>query len=248
MNILILDNYDSFTYNLVHIVEKITGKFPAVFRNDEISIEDVNKYDVIMLSPGPGIPDEAGILKEVIKTYAGKKSIFGVCLGLQAITEVFGGKIINMDEVFHGVATEMKVVKEDATIFENVPKTFLAGRYHSWIASPKNFPQELEVTAVDEDGGIQAIQHKDFNISAVQFHPESINHERLSKFQAKQILKDIASEKYNDAHLASFMTVFMMRPITVFYCCRNRSKSSKTWKLFCVFTIRFFRYVRKFWL
>ena len=106
MKILILDNYDSFTYNLVHMVEKITGNFPAVFRNDEISIEDINYYDMIMLSPGPGIPDEAGILKEVIKTYAGIKPIFGVCLGLQAITEVFGGKIINLEDVFHGVATQ----------------------------------------------------------------------------------------------------------------------------------------------
>lgn len=174
MNILILDNYDSFTYNLVHMVEKITGKFPAVFRNDEISITDVGNYDIIMLSPGPGIPDEAGILKEVIKTYAGKKPIFGVCLGLQAITEVFGGKIINLDDVFHGVATEMSVTDTTATIFKNVSETFMAARYHSWSATDVGFPNELKVTARDEDGGIQAIEHQEYNISAVQFHPESI--------------------------------------------------------------------------
>jgi anthranilate synthase component 2 len=174
MKILILDNYDSFTYNLVHMVEKITGNYPAVFRNDEISIEDVNNYDVIMLSPGPGIPDEAGILKDVIKTYAGVKPIFGVCLGLQAITEVFGGKIINLDNVFHGVATEMRVSDPSAIIFKDVPETFLAARYHSWAATDENFPKEIQVTARDEDGLIQAIEHKIFPISAVQFHPESI--------------------------------------------------------------------------
>jgi anthranilate synthase component 2 len=174
MNILILDNYDSFTYNLVHMVEDITGKLPDVFRNDEIAIEDIERYDVIILSPGPGIPDEAGILKEVIAAYAGRKPIFGVCLGLQAITEVFGGQIENMGEVFHGVATEMTVIEKDADIFKGIPQKFEAARYHSWIASKENFPKTIAITAVDEDGGIQAIQHKEFNLSAVQFHPESI--------------------------------------------------------------------------
>jgi len=174
MKILILDNYDSFTYNLVHMVEKITGNFPAVFRNDEISIEAVGNYDVIMLSPGPGIPSEAGILKDVIKRYAGIKPIFGVCLGLQAITEVFGGAIINLEDVFHGVATEMRITDKDAVIFKDVPETFLAARYHSWAATDEGFPEEIQVTARDEDGLIQAIQHKIFPISAVQFHPESI--------------------------------------------------------------------------
>ena len=174
MKILILDNYDSFTYNLVHMVEKITGTYPDVFRNDEISIADVGTYDMIMLSPGPGIPDEAGILKEVIKEYAATKPIFGVCLGLQAITEVFGGKILNMDEVYHGVATEMTVLKDDTVLFQNVPNKFPAARYHSWIASNEHFPEELEVTAIDEDGGIMAIRHKKYNVRAVQFHPESI--------------------------------------------------------------------------
>lgn len=174
MKILILDNYDSFTYNLVHMVEDITGEYPAVFRNDEISIEAVGNYDVIMLSPGPGIPDEAGILKEVIKTYAGKKPIFGVCLGLQAITEVFGGKIINLDDVFHGVATDMRVTDPSGIIFKDVPEVFSAARYHSWAASDDDFPTELKVTARDEENGIQALEHRAYNISAVQFHPESI--------------------------------------------------------------------------
>jgi anthranilate synthase component 2 len=156
------------------MVEKITGNFPAVFRNDEINIEQIGNFDIIMLSPGPGIPDEAGILKDVIKTYAGIKPIFGVCLGLQAITEVFGGKIINLDEVFHGVATEMKVTDKNATIFKDVPETFMAARYHSWAATDDGFPEEIQVTARDEDGLIQAIEHKIFAISAVQFHPESI--------------------------------------------------------------------------
>jgi anthranilate synthase component 2 len=174
MKILILDNYDSFTYNLVHMVEKITGNFPSVFRNNEITVEEVNYYDMIMLSPGPGIPDEAGILKAVIKRYAGIKPIFGVCLGLQAITEVFGGKIINLEDVFHGVATEMIVTDPSATIFKEVSKNFLAARYHSWAATDEGFPKELKVTARDEDGLIQAIEHSIFPISAVQFHPESI--------------------------------------------------------------------------
>jgi anthranilate synthase component 2 len=156
------------------MVEKITGNFPAVFRNDEITIEEVGNYDVIMLSPGPGIPEEAGILKEVIRTYAGSKPIFGVCLGLQAITEVFGGTIINLENVFHGVATAMRVTDANAIIFKGVPETFLAARYHSWAATDMGFPEEIQVTARDEDGLIQAIQHKVFPISAVQFHPESI--------------------------------------------------------------------------
>ena len=174
MKILIIDNYDSFTYNLVHMVEKITGNLPTVFRNDEITLEDINIYDMIMLSPGPGIPNEAGILKEIIRSYAGKKPIFGICLGLQAIVEVFGGSISNMDQVFHGVATSMKVTKPEAVIFHGIEEKFQAARYHSWIASNDDFPNELEITSEDEEGGIMAISHRDFPISAVQFHPESI--------------------------------------------------------------------------
>ncbi len=174
MKILIIDNYDSFTYNLVHMVEDITGEYPAVFRNDEISIKAIDAYDLIILSPGPGIPDEAGILKEVIKTYAPTKPIFGVCLGLQAITEVFGGSLENLDSVFHGVATNIKVTDLDAIIYKGLPAEFEVGRYHSWIASLKDFPSELEITAVDEFGDIMSLQHKTYNISAVQYHPESI--------------------------------------------------------------------------
>jgi anthranilate synthase component 2 len=156
------------------MVENITGEYPAVFRNDEIEIEAINKYDLIILSPGPGIPDEAGILKKVIKTYAATKPIFGVCLGLQAITEVFGGSLENLDSVFHGVATTMKVTNFDAVIYKDIPAEFDAARYHSWIASLKNFPSELEITSVDEFGEIMSLQHKKYNISAVQYHPESI--------------------------------------------------------------------------
>lgn len=156
------------------MVEKITGQLPTVFRNDEISLEDINTYDMIMLSPGPGIPNEAGILKEIIRSYADKKPIFGICLGLQAIVEVFGGSINNMDQVFHGVATSMKVTKSDAVIFNGIEEKFQAARYHSWIASNEDFPNDLEITSVDEEGAIMAVRHKYFPISAVQFHPESI--------------------------------------------------------------------------
>ena len=189
MKILILDNYDSFTYNLVHMVEKITDHYPDVYRNDEISIDNVARYDLIILSPGPGVPDDAGILKEVIKAYAGKIPIFGVCLGLQAITEVFGGKIINMNEVFHGVATDMKILKKEAVIFRDIPEVFSAARYHSWIASKESLPESLEVTAIDEYGDIMAIRHKDFLISAVQFHPESI----LTELGEKMVRNFIAN-------------------------------------------------------
>jgi len=174
MKILIIDNYDSFTYNLVHMVEEITEIFPDVYRNDKITIEEVGIYDMIMLSPGPGIPDEAGILKEVIETYASSKPIFAVCLGLQAITEVFGGSIINMEKVYHGVATEMTVTDKQAVIFQDLPEKFEAARYHSWIAEKVDFPEVLRITAVDEEGGIMALEHKEYNMSAVQFHPESI--------------------------------------------------------------------------
>ncbi len=156
------------------MVEEITGTSPVVFRNDEIAIEAIAEYDVLILSPGPGIPDEAGILKEVIATYAGKIPMFGVCLGLQAITEVFGGKIENLGNVFHGVATQMQVIDKDTPIFKGIPEKFLAARYHSWIASKENFPNVIAITAIDEDGEIQAIQHREYNIAAVQFHPESI--------------------------------------------------------------------------
>ena len=174
MKILIIDNYDSFTYNLVHMVEDITGELPVVKRNDEIALSDVDAFDLIILSPGPGIPDEAGKLKEIIRSYAPLKPIFGVCLGLQAITEVYGGKLENLDEVFHGVATTMKIMDYDTAIYKDIPTEFEAARYHSWIAARESFPSELRITAVDEAGEIMSIQHKEYPVSAVQYHPESI--------------------------------------------------------------------------
>lgn len=174
MKILVLDNYDSFTYNLVQMIEEIVEHKIDVFRNDQISLDEVEKYDKIILSPGPGIPVESGILMDLIKRFAPTKSIFGVCMGLQAIAESFGGKLINLSEVFHGVATEVKIINFDTQIFKNFPETFEAGRYHSWAVSLEQFPEELEITATDNDGKIMALQHKTYDLQAVQFHPESI--------------------------------------------------------------------------
>lgn len=179
MKILVFDNYDSFTYNLVHLVEKIIHEKVDVFRNDQIALEDVKKYDKIILSPGPGLPVEAGLLLPLIKEYAATKSILGVCLGHQAIGEAFGGKLENLSTVYHGVATEMKTVNGEqltvkSKLFNDLKIPFLAGRYHSWIVSKENFPEELEITAEDENGFIMALQHKKFDIQGVQFHPESV--------------------------------------------------------------------------
>jgi anthranilate synthase component 2 len=174
MKILVFDNYDSFTYNLVHLVEKITNIKVDVFRNDEISLEDVEKYDKIILSPGPGIPSEAGLLLALIKKYASTKSILGVCLGHQAIGEAFGGTLINLDTVYHGVATPIKIFNQQAPIFKHLNSEILVGRYHSWIVSDENFPEELEVTARDENGYIMALQHKTYDVQGLQFHPESV--------------------------------------------------------------------------
>jgi anthranilate synthase component 2 len=172
--ILMIDNYDSFTYNLVHIVKKL-GYEIDIFRNDKISIEEVGKYKKIMLSPGPGIPSEAGILQEVVKTYAPTKSIFGVCLGQQCIGEVFGGKLTNLDKVFHGIATSVKLTNsKDPVLFKDLPETFSVGRYHSWVVDTAGFPEELEITAVDDSGKIMALKHKKYDVRGVQFHPESI--------------------------------------------------------------------------
>ncbi|MFP3593837.1 anthranilate synthase component II [Chryseobacterium sp. SIMBA_038] len=172
--ILVFDNYDSFTYNLVQIIERVLDQKVDVVRNDQISLEEINKYDKIILSPGPGIPEEAGILLDVIKEYAPTKSILGVCLGQQAIAEAFGGSLINLSEIFHGVATSAELVKNDTKLFRNIPSGLAVGRYHSWAVDPKNFPQELEITAVDKDGMIMALQHKTYDVHGVQFHPESI--------------------------------------------------------------------------
>jgi anthranilate synthase component 2 len=172
--ILVFDNYDSFTYNLVQMIEKITNQKVDVYRNDEISLEEIEKYDKIILSPGPGIPEEAGILLDLIKKYAATKSILGVCLGQQAIAEAFGGNLINLSEIFHGVATTSKTIKEDIKLFKNLPEEIEVGRYHSWAVNKENFPDELEITAVDNDGMIMALQHKTYDVHGVQFHPESI--------------------------------------------------------------------------
>jgi anthranilate synthase component 2 len=174
MKILVFDNYDSFTYNLVHLVEKITNEKVDVYRNDEISLEKVNEYDKIILSPGPGIPSEAGLLLPLIKQYAATKSILGVCLGHQAIGEAFGGTLTNLSKVYHGVATPINIINKTAPILKGLPETIEVGRYHSWIINDQNFPVELEVTARDDNGYIMALQHKTFDVQGVQFHPESV--------------------------------------------------------------------------
>jgi anthranilate synthase component II len=162
MKIAVIDNYDSFTYNLVHYLEDLNANV-TVFRNDEFELNELEKFDKILLSPGPGIPDEAGLLKEVIKKYAATKSIFGVCLGLQAIGEVFGGTLTNLEKVYHGVAT--KVTKtEDDFIFNNLPNEFEVGRYHSWVVSNENLPADLIVTSTDENGQIMSMKHARCNI------------------------------------------------------------------------------------
>lgn len=174
MKILVIDNYDSFTYNLVQYIQRITGELPDVFRNDKISAEEAMAYDKILLSPGPGIPDEAGNLKDIIEKCAPHKSIFGVCLGLQAIGEVFGGSLINLDQVFHGVASSMIKTKEKENLFDGLPKVFDGARYHSWIVSREGLPKTLTITAIDEDANIMALKHTEYDVRGVQFHPESI--------------------------------------------------------------------------
>ncbi len=170
--ILLIDNYDSFTYNLVHLINSL-GYGVDVFRNDAITTEAAGAYDKILLSPGPGIPSEAGLLLDIVKAYAPTKSIFGVCLGHQAIGEVFGAALINLSEVHHGVASEIHVTTEDL-LFQGLGSTFEAGRYHSWAVSPVGFPDTLEVTAHDGTGEIMALRHKTYDVRGVQFHPESV--------------------------------------------------------------------------
>jgi anthranilate synthase component 2 len=178
MKILIFDNYDSFTYNLVHVVEKIINGKTDVYRNDKISLEKINEYHKIILSPGPGLPSESGLLLPLIKEYASSKSILGVCLGQQAIAETFGGKLVNLKEVYHGVATKVKVepgrTQTQNDIFKDLPDELEAGRYHSWIVANENFPADLEIIAKDENGLIMALRHKTFDVQGVQFHPESV--------------------------------------------------------------------------
>lgn len=178
MKILVFDNYDSFTYNLVHLVEKILHQKVEVFRNDELPMEAVDAYDKIILSPGPGIPSEAGMLLPLIKTYAARKSILGVCLGHQAIGEAFGGTLTNLSTVFHGVATPIEIqssaTQKQNDVFEGLPATINVGRYHSWVVDEKGFPDALEITARDANGYIMALRHKAYDVQGVQFHPESV--------------------------------------------------------------------------
>jgi anthranilate synthase component II len=173
MKLLILDNYDSFTYNLLHYFEELVDDI-IVKRNDEIALSEINIYDAIVLSPGPGLPQSAGIMPELIKKFSTTKKILGVCLGMQAIGEAFGGKLYNLEKVLHGVSTQTKVTKLQEKIFKDVPQTFETGHYHSWAIDKHNFPEDFEITAENETGIIMAISHKQYNLRGVQFHPESV--------------------------------------------------------------------------
>lgn len=173
MKILIFDNYDSFTYNLVHLVKELGYTDVDVFRNDKIALEDVAKYDKIILSPGPGIPSEAGLLLPLIKEYAGKRPILGVCLGHQAIGEAFGAQLKNLEDVYHGVATRINITQPDY-IFDTLGRELEVGRYHSWIVDNNKLPDCIEITATDNNGQIMALKHKEFDVHGVQFHPESV--------------------------------------------------------------------------
>jgi anthranilate synthase component 2 len=170
--ILVIDNYDSFTYNLVHYLEDLDCEV-TVYRNDEFDIDEIAVFDKILLSPGPGIPDEAGLLKDVIRKYGPTKSIFGVCLGQQAIGEVYGGTLSNLDKVYHGVATNVKTVVDDELLFEGLGNEFEVGRYHSWVVDA-NLPDVLEATSFDENGQVMSLRHKTYDVRGVQFHPESV--------------------------------------------------------------------------
>ena len=178
MKILIFDNYDSFTYNLVHMVEKLINGKVDVYRNDKISLEKVNEYDKIILSPGPGLPVDSGLLIPLIKEYASSKSILGVCLGQQAVAESFGGSLVNLKNVYHGVATKISIDQNRTLssndLFQSLPEEIEVGRYHSWVVNKDDFPKDLEITAEDENGYIMALRHKTYDVQAVQFHPESV--------------------------------------------------------------------------
>ena len=170
--VVIIDNYDSFTYNLAHLVKQLGAKV-EVFRNDQFTLNQLERFTKIILSPGPGIPEEAGLLIDVIRTYAGRKPMLGVCLGHQAIAEVFGGKLVDLKEVYHGIATEGTQFGNDP-IFSGLPKRIVMGRYHSWVVDRAGFPDCLEVTAMSDDGQIMALRHRNYNIHGIQFHPESV--------------------------------------------------------------------------
>ena len=188
MKILLLDNYDSFTYNIVHVIKKLGYTDIDVIRNDKITLEEVAKYDKIILSPGPGIPSEAGIMEDLIRRYGQEKSILGVCLGHQAIGEVYGAKLENLSNVYHGIATKIKVIAKDK-IYENLPEEFEVGRYHSWVVKNENLPEDIIVTSIDDDNNIMGLRHKSYDVYGVQFHPESIltplGEELLNNFLSK---------------------------------------------------------------
>ena len=171
--ILVIDNYDSFTFNLVHYLEDLDAEV-TVFRNDTFDIEEVLPFDKIVLSPGPGIPSEAGLLKQVIATYAATKSILGICLGQQAIAEVFGGSLRNLEKVYHGVATPIAIMIPDDKLYKGIPNEIEVGRYHSWVVNSEDLPEILEITATDKQGHIMSLRHKTLDVRGVQFHPESI--------------------------------------------------------------------------
>lgn len=173
MKLLVLDNYDSFTYNLVHLIEKVSDVSFDVIRNDKILISEIDAYDKILLSPGPGLPKDAGIMPELIKQYGPSKNILGVCLGLQAIGESYGSTLLNLRTVYHGLATPITIIAEDV-LFKNCPTTFTVGRYHSWVINNQTIPSDMQITSVDEQGNIMAMKHKTHNVRGVQFHPESI--------------------------------------------------------------------------
>ena len=181
---MVLDNYDSFTYNLVHILKELTGGRVDVYRNDEITLDEAAIYEKIIISPGPGVPDEAGITKKLISHFAPSKSILGVCLGCQAIAEVFGGSLINLDSVYHGVKTDIPVTEKGEKLFHDIPASFEAGRYHSWVVNERDLPSGLGVTARDDEGMIMALSHIEYDVKGVQFHPESVMTE-----YGKQILQ-----------------------------------------------------------
>ena len=172
MKIALIDNYNSFTYNLYHLLRELDVDV-TVYRNDQFELNDLALYDKILLSPGPGIPSEAGLLTQVIKEYAGKKPILGICLGEQAIGEVFGGTLINLSEVFHGVQTPAHIITDDY-IFKGLPNDIVVGRYHSWVVDAKTLPDTLEIISTSDEGQIMALRHKTYDIRGIQFHPESI--------------------------------------------------------------------------
>lgn len=173
MRILVLDNYDSFTYNLVYILRELHPGV-EVFRNDKIALEEVEAYDKILLSPGPGIPSEAGIMQDLVRRYAPAKSILGICLGEQGIAEVFGASLENMSDVLHGVSHEVTVTDPEERLFQGIPSSFMAGRYHSWTVVPSSVPDTLKITAVDREGRVMGIAHKQYDVKGLQFHPESV--------------------------------------------------------------------------